>query len=65
MRSELETELEVELGVSTGATNLSGRSYSAPVARVEQKFFLTPDRLPVALALLCRVCRRDSMFPVD
>lgn len=57
--------MEAELGVSTGRTNLSGRSSSAPVARVEQKFFLTPDRLPVALALLRRVCRRDPTFPLD
>lgn len=39
---------------------------SSPVmARVEQKFFVMPERQSLALALLRRVCRRDPLFPQD
>lgn len=31
--------------------------------RVEQKFFIRPDRIDVAMGLLFRACRRDPVFP--
>lgn len=33
--------------------------------RVEQKFFITPDRMGQVLALLRRTCRPDPEFPLD
>jgi len=35
-----------------------------PRERVEQKFFIRPDRTGLALALLSRTCRRDPLYPV-
>ncbi len=33
--------------------------------RVEQKFFVTPNRMILALALLRRTCRWDEMYPEE
>ena len=43
----------------------SRASTAAPLReRVEQKFFITPDRMTAALALLRRTCRPDPEHPV-
>jgi len=37
----------------------------SPPERVEQKFFVTPDRMILALALVRRTCRRDGAYPEE
>ncbi len=55
--------------VTTAPPNLhisvTSRESSAPRLRerVEQKFFIRPDRMDLAMSLLFRVCRRDPEFP--
>jgi hypothetical protein len=47
--------------------SVTSSSSTAPPLRerVEQKFFVRPERMALALALLSRACRRDPLHPAD
>ena len=57
------TTLDLEpanLHISVTSHEFSGRRLSE---RVEQKFFVRPDRIDLAMGLLFRTCRRDPAYP--
>lgn len=47
------------------AMELPEESPNSVLRRVEQKFFVPPDRLPVAQALIRRTCRWDAEYPEE
>jgi hypothetical protein len=56
------TEAPANLHISVASRSSCGPRLRE---RVEQKFFVRPERIALALALLSRTCRRDPFHPAD